>query len=79
MLHRDQGCVGTERKLLAFVECADSQNAGMNLLGATPIEDADMGKFRDTLMINVMGSVLVRSRNFLSQRPRGTDRCKLTR
>jgi hypothetical protein len=39
---------------------ADIQNAGMNLLGATPIEDADMGKFRDTLMINVMGSVIVR-------------------
>jgi hypothetical protein len=38
---------------------ADAQNAGMNLLGATPIEDADMTKFRDTLMINVMGSVLV--------------------
>lgn len=35
------------------------QNAGMNLLGATPIEEADMTKFRDTLMINVMGSVLV--------------------
>jgi hypothetical protein len=51
------------------------QNAGLNLLGATPLEDADMGKFRDTLMINVMGSVIVRS----PARPRadGSARKKL--
>lgn len=31
----------------------------MDLVGGTPLEDVDMSKFRDTLMINVMGSVLV--------------------
>jgi hypothetical protein len=31
----------------------------VDLVGGTPLEGVDMSKFRDTLMINVMGSVLV--------------------
>lgn len=51
---------GSLAEVLSKLRGTDMQNAGLNLLGATPLEDADMGKFRDTLMINVMGSVIVR-------------------